>query len=708
MSSDPSFVTKEQGQSPMLPGMQKALPQTVARSLWYRTTSAASDKTGDSNTVRYGNTGNLFVYNTSYDSNPTATPTVPAVNGTFNTAQPAPLILPPTVCINPTTGLVDKTCTESGATINLNLPANPVFPSGSATNQPASSFTVCGVTGASRRYQAVEQKSNTLLADITGSTCPTNLGNPRNAIVNFASALRSLTASATPTGGQVQTVLLTGNGTSSAFTINALSSTRPNVIDLTAANFTSFANATTAANARLTLNANGNIDPTFVLRVPDTVGDVTIDGLNVRLNGVDPNKIFWVFGRTGANALTIKGSTVGKPTVLVGNFIGNMPASGAGSTTNTTGLNIGNTVNGKGISIRSARFLGFRGVTTRQAVTDAVTGATGVDSTAMITAMTTVNEPVVVPVLQLHSPLTFTVAPSTSLDTLPQPSVLQKYVNGINGAPPATTTDGTGQWTQRGSSATVNIYFVAGNTPSRSYVPYTTSASAVTPNTTIYTAETGGGLHNFVRFMENWSGQSLKIAGGFIQNTRSTFATATFSSTAPYTSLAIANCGSATYLTRDTCIETSSDIQTWFANPAAIAQPLSNFAKYYQSITVQSVPFYSPPRRLWGFDVGLLVQQPDLFAQRFSQALPNPNEFFRESSKDDPWVTNMLCALQPAPSVLEAGTVNPSTDPKSVNPTYEQRLGTKPSNYTDYALGIKDRPNTCDTLTASKLYSPTS
>jgi hypothetical protein len=391
-----------------------------------------------------------------------------------------------------------------------------------------------------------------------------------------------------------------------------------------------------------------------------------------------------------------------------------MPATGAGSTTNTTGLNIGNTVNGKGVSIRSARFLGFRGVTTNQAATDAVAGATGVDSTAMITAMTTVNEPVVVPVLQIHAPMTFTVAPSTSLSTLPQPSAALRYVGGINGAPQATPTDGRGQWTQRASSATVNIYFVAGNTPSRSYVPYTTSAAAVTPNTAIYTAETGGGLHNFVRFMENWSGLSAKIAGGFIQNTRSTFSTATFSSTAPYTSLAIANCVAddavLNYGTRNTCIETSSDIQTWFANPAAISEPLSNFAKYYQSITVQSVPFYAPPRRLWGFDVGLLVQQPDLFAQRFSQALPNPNEFFRESSKDDPWVKTMLCALQPAPSVLEARTVNPSaaTDPKSVNPTYEQRLGTKPSNYTDYALGVKDRPSECDTLTASKVYSPTS
>lgn len=705
----------ENGQIPMLPGTSNLIPQKVARSLWYRTTAANADNNGDSSKVVYGNTTNLFIYNTSYDS----TAANPSSNGTFNTNQPAPLILPSTVCIDTATGLVDKTCATTPSTsvaanasylsLNASTPVNNVFPSGSSTNQPASSFTVCGVTGNSRRYQAVEQLGTNLIADITGGTCPTTVGNPRSAIVTFASGL---SATNFTTGTAVSL-----SGTAPTFTVNALSSTNVNVLDLTAANFTSLLNST------LTLSANGNPDPTFVIRAPNS--DVTIDGLYVKLKGVDPNKVFWIFPRTGPTALTIGRSVASiatsgqnaNPTVLVGNFIGTMPAT-AGTKADSTGLNIGPTYGGKGVALRSARFLGFRAVTVATAqsagelsaapASPPGTAAIGVDSTATITAMTTVDQPVVVPVLQLHSPLSTTVATS-SVSTMPQLGSVNRYVGGINGVP--TGTDGTGQWTQQASATTVNIYFVAGNTPSRSYVPYTTSATAVTAGSSIYTAETGGGLHNFVRFLENWKGQTLNISGGFIQNTRSVFATAPFSATAPYTSLSLSGCYSGlTYTNRDTCIESSSDMQTWFTNPNAVSDPLSNFAKYYQSITVQSVPFYAPPTRKWGFDVGLLVQQPDLFAQRFSQALPNPNEFFREAPKTDTWVQTMLCALQPDPTAL--GTNNPATttDPKAINSGYAQRLGTKPSNYTYYALGQNERAAAGCTSTSHPpvTYNPTS
>ena len=56
-------------------------------------------------------------------------------------------------------------------------------------------------------------------------------------------------------------------------------------------------------------------------------------------------------------------------------------------------------------------------------------------------------------------------------------------------------------------------------------------------------------------------------------------------------------------------------------------------------------PFYTPPSRQWGFDVGLLSQIPDLFAQTFTLPPSNkPNEFFREVSRDDKWVKTLLCA----------------------------------------------------------------
>ncbi|MDY6898904.1 MAG: hypothetical protein SWZ49_12625, partial [Cyanobacteriota bacterium] len=64
--------------------------------------------------------------------------------------------------------------------------------------------------------------------------------------------------------------------------------------------------------------------------------------------------------------------------------------------------------------------------------------------------------------------------------------------------------------------------------------------------------------------------------------------------------------------------------------------------------TLGRTPFYSPPSRNWGFDVALLTQLPDLFSQRFT-APPNgdPNEFYREVSRDDSWVSTLLCAAQP-------------------------------------------------------------
>ena len=666
--------------------------------------------------------------------------------------------MPETVCIDTATGLIDKTCSSSATTLlNLNKPTNTSFPLNSATSQPATSFTVCGVTGASRRYQAVEQAgltsvtSTNFLGDITGATtstgvpptpgaagttCPiSSVGNPRSAIAAFYTDLQSFTTGNPLTAGVngIESVSAVSSTSPANYKVNATSSTKANVLDLTSTNFANLykgedANSNNTLDTGedlnnngildrgsiLTINANGQNDPVFVLRAPNA--DVLIDGLSIKLNGVDPNKVFWTFPRIGAKALTIQATSAANPTVLVGNFIGNMPAANnTDSVDNNTGLNIGNTSGGRGVAIRSARFLGFRSVTTKQAATEGK-GAFGVDGTAMITAMTTVNQPVVVPVLQVHAPNTKGVAQGGGRRyILPQaPSSTDRYIYGINGDPSATRSGnvGNGQWTQRVTSATteVNVYFVAGNTPSRSYVPYTTSPRAGNANQTIYTGETGGGLHNFVRFSENWTGQNLKISGGFIQNARSAFATAPFSITAPYTSVDLTNCGSSSLdytLNRQTCIDTSSDLQTWFTNPnGTYADTLSNFSKYFQSITTQSIPFYTPPIRLWGFDVGLLVQQPDLFAQRFSQALPNYNEFFRESSKDDPWIKTMLCALQPAPDDLDpssASKLNLSAD--LINVGYEKRLGTKPSNYTRYALGSQDRPSDCATLTT---YNPTS
>ncbi|MCC8455958.1 hypothetical protein LMJ43_37465, partial [Streptomyces rochei] len=61
---------------------------------------------------------------------------------------------------------------------------------------------------------------------------------------------------------------------------------------------------------------------------------------------------------------------------------------------------------------------------------------------------------------------------------------------------------------------------------------------------------------------------------------------------------------------------------------------------------VGTIGYFVPPTREWGFDVGLLSQPPDLFAQKFTipASEKKPDEYFREISRDDDWVKSLLCA----------------------------------------------------------------
>jgi hypothetical protein len=124
------------------------------------------------------------------------------------------------------------------------------------------------------------------------------------------------------------------------------------------------------------------------------------------------------------------------------------------------------------------------------------------------------------------------------------------------------------------TSTRVNAVLVAGITPSREGQSY-------------------GGLHNFPRFLENWS--DLFFQGSFIQLNFSTYATA------PY------------------------DQEAW--EVGQIPTTLREMLKYY-----------TPPTRRWGFDVGLLLSPPGIVAQRFRQMTPNTNEVYRELAQDDPYV----------------------------------------------------------------------
>jgi hypothetical protein len=143
-------------------------------------------------------------------------------------------------------------------------------------------------------------------------------------------------------------------------------------------------------------------------------------------------------------------------------------------------------------------------------------------------------------------------------------------------------------WLQRATSTTFNLVVAVGDSPARP-------------------TEDNGGLHNFVRFIEDWGGgSSATINGAFIQVKKSAYSSAPF-----FTSLS--------------------------------SQP--NTFTYNTNNGGGRLPFYHPPERLWGYDVGLLSQTPDLFAQKLvTPSLELPDEFFREVGRDDTWVSTLLCA----------------------------------------------------------------
>ncbi|MCP6757927.1 MAG: hormogonium polysaccharide biosynthesis protein HpsA [Fischerella sp. CENA71] len=152
------------------------------------------------------------------------------------------------------------------------------------------------------------------------------------------------------------------------------------------------------------------------------------------------------------------------------------------------------------------------------------------------------------------------------------------------------------KWLQEATDTTFNLIIVAGDSPARSDGD---------------SSEDNGGLHNFVRFMENWqpaSGNSkARISGAFMQVKKSAYATG------PYTT--------------------------------AFSDGTNNELKYAIEISSGRGTGYLPPTRQWGYDVALLSQAPDLFANKLILTPPDlPDEYFREVGRDDKWVETLLCA----------------------------------------------------------------
>lgn len=112
-----------------------------------------------------------------------------------------------------------------------------------------------------------------------------------------------------------------------------------------------------------------------------------------------------------------------------------------------------------------------------------------------------------------------------------------------------------------------------------------------------------GGIHNFPRFLEDWGNNTVKIRGSFIQLNFSQYATGPFDQ------------------------ENSS--------PSAPTDLVSGV----------DIPHYSPPERNWGYDVGLQYQPPGPVAERFTGSNKSRIETYRELSADDPYIKNLLDAI---------------------------------------------------------------
>ncbi|MBE8965323.1 hypothetical protein IQ277_03405 [Nostocales cyanobacterium LEGE 12452] len=190
------------------------------------------------------------------------------------------------------------------------------------------------------------------------------------------------------------------------------------------------------------------------------------------------------------------------------------------------------------------------------------------------------------------------------------------------------------RWLSQASETTFNLVIASGDTPAR--------VNSITGGSTPTTYEINGGLHNFVRFLENWNGINANINGSFIQFKRSIYASAPFQvlvRPGPTTVAATSSTPSS--------LSSTANIDSIFFRTLFSTRPGYTSDSTFTTNGAGEAPYYTPPNRNWGFDVALLAQNPDLFAQRFViPATDPPNEYFREVGRDDLWVKTLLCGVQ--------------------------------------------------------------
>ncbi len=112
-----------------------------------------------------------------------------------------------------------------------------------------------------------------------------------------------------------------------------------------------------------------------------------------------------------------------------------------------------------------------------------------------------------------------------------------------------------------------------------------------------------GGMHNFPRFLENWT--RLYISGGLLQLNFSNYATAPF------------------------------DQDAWETSQETTSGEL--------------IRYYSPPNRLWGYDVALQYSPAGPIASRFVSSQAIRSEFYSEPPADDQYMINLCRQISTNP-----------------------------------------------------------
>jgi type II secretory pathway pseudopilin PulG len=449
-------------------------------------------------------------------------------------------------------------------------------------------------------------------ANVAAAACPVNAG---TGIGNLWTGLRNPSLTSILPVVSVQPLVIPAPVTVGArIPISLQATAKLNIYDLPLDSSVTGNNNAVLSNLDITLDPNSQDNPIFVFRTEQNI-DFQLP-VTVKLVGVDPNNIFWV-SKLGTRIVYNPAATPQHQ--LVGNFIGGN--DGVFLVTDAIATYTQTTATIPTPLIQGGRILGFnKTYPTGNAIPAGV-----------MTALTTTDQPLVMPVLQLHSP---------------QGSPSANYATVFDGI-----TVNANYWVQRVPSntpkeeRTYNGVFIMGDSPSRP------------------PGESGGGLPNFPRFLEAWEDThptddnsaakaTNEIKGSFIQFKKSAFATAPFEAI-------------------DDPTQDNSLFFDGVTGPLYMAQFNLTDYRYKGGGQGRKAPYYRPPIRDWGYDVGLLSQTPDLFSRRFANPTAGtPNQYFRQVNRNDPWIETLLCAAQPTTggAGYERAIADPTQRPSNCPP----------------------------------------